>query len=366
MSTPKRILGAAVAAACTLALAACGTTAAPSASDTASRTPTATAPTSTATTKLTVVTHDSFALTPALVERFEAESGYDVTLVARGDAGAVVNQLVLTKSAPLGDVVFGIDNTFAGRAIAERIVTPYAATGISAADAVPLQADAAGSLTPIDFGDVCVNADLTWFAAKNLPLPATLDDLTKPQYANLLVVQNPASSSPGLAFLAATVGAKGEGYLDYWAALKANGVKVAKGWTEAYSVEFSGGEGKGAYPLVVSYATSPAFTTDAAGTSTTTGALLGTCFRQVEYAGVIAGTKNEAGARAFIEFLLSPAVQADIPGQMYMYPAVKATPLPEAWVTFAPLSDKPFDVPAAEIAAQRETWIRAWTATVIG
>ena len=355
----RQALGVTVAALCTLALAGCGASGSP-----ASGAPTTGAPSESK--KLTVVTHDSFALSQSLVDRFASETGYDVAFVAPGDAGTVVNQLVLTRDAPLGDVVFGIDNTFAGRAISQGVLSPYQATGLPAADAQALQADASQSLTPIDYGDVCVNADKAWFASKNLAMPKTLDDLAKPEYRDLLVVENPASSSAGLAFLAATVGAKGDGYLAYWDQLKGNGVKVVKGWTEAYSVEFSAGEGKGRYPLVVSYSTSPAFTTDEAMTASTTTALLDTCFRQVEYAGVIKGAQNEVGARRFIEFLLGPEVQADIPGQMYMYPAVPGTTLPEEWVKFAPLSESPFAVPAAEISASRDQWIRDWTAKVIG
>ena len=356
MTTTRRALAGLAAAACALTLAAC--TSAPTASPTGPATPTRS-------TTLTVVTHDSFALSKDLTAKFAADTGYQVTYVAPGDAGTIVNQLVLTKDAPLGDVVFGIDNTFAGRALAAGVLSPYAAP--SAPKDAALAADASGSLTPIDFGDVCVNADKAWFEAKKLALPVTLDDLTKPEYKDLLVVQNPASSSPGLAFLAATVAAKGEGgYLDYWGALKANGVKIAKGWTEAYTVEFSGGEGKGTRPLVVSYATSPAFTTNEAKTATTTTALLETCFRQVEYAGVLKGAKNEVGARAFIDVLLSDAVQADIPGQMYMYPAVATTKLPAEWVQFAPLAPKPLAVTTDQLAAGRETWIKAWTGKVIG
>lgn len=358
MST-RKLATAGVVALCALALAACGTAPAPSASPTAADTPKETK-------QLTVVTHDSFNVNKDLIAAFKAETGYEVTFVSPGDGGVVVNQLVLTKDAPLGDVVYGIDNTYAGRAIDAGVLLPYTATGITAADATPLAADASHQLTPIDYGDVCVNADKGWFAARHLPIPATLDDLAKPAYKDLLVVENPASSTPGLAFLTATVGAKGDGWLDYWAALKANGVKVVKGWTEAYSVEFSAGEGKGAYPLVVSYSTSPAFTANDAKTESSTVGLLGTCFRQVEYAGVIKGAKNEVGARKFIEFMLSPAVQADIPGEMYMYPAVKSTKLPEEWVKFAPLSDKPFQVPASDIAAKRDGWIKDWTAKVIG
>ena len=310
-----------------------------------------TPPARTGTAELVVVTHDSFALPDDLKARFAADNGLDVTYVAPGDGGALVNQLILTKDSPLGDVVFGIDNTFAGRATAEGVIAT-----------VDGQA-----LVPIDFGDVCINADLTWFAEQHLAVPATLDDLTRPEYKDLLVVSNPASSTPGLAFLAATVGAKGtSGYLAYWDSLVANGVKVVPGWTEAYYTEFSGADGKGPRPLVLSYSTSPAFTLNADKTASTTTALLDTCFRQTEYAGVISGARNEAGARKFIEFLLSPEVQAAIPENMYMYPADTSVALPEEWAKFAPLSKQPIEVSESDITANRDDWIRAWTTHVTG
>ena len=321
--------------------------------------------TSQAPTTLTVVTHDSFNLDADLLAKFETESGLKVTYVAPGDAGTLVNQLVLTKSSPLGDVVYGIDNTFAGRALSENVTTAYTSASLPAADAADLRADDTGRLTPIDFGDTCINADTRWFAAQGVPVPQTLDDLTKPEYKDLLVVPNPASSSPGMAFLTATVGAKGDpGYLDYWGALKSNGVLVAKDWTEAASVQFSGSAGKGPRPLVLSYSTSPAF--EVVDGAAPTEGLLQTCFRQVEYAGVIAGARNPDGAKAFIDFMLSPQVQADIPDEMYMYPAVRSTQLPAEWTQFAPLSDAPIEVPAATIAQNRDRWVRDWTATVVG
>ena len=368
MPTIRRTtLAVAAAAVGSLALASCvaSPTATPANTpDAPGQTPAATSQAPASNGKLTVVTHDSFNLGEELIAKFEADSGLDVTFVAPGDAGTVTNQLVLTKDSPLGDVVFGIDNTFAGRALDEGVVAPYEATTIPAADAEALKADDSFRLTPIDFGDVCLNADTAWFEANGKAIPATLDDLVKPEYKDLLVVSNPASSSPGLAFLTATVGAKGEGWVDYWKQLKDNGVLVAKDWTEAYSVQFSGSAGKGPRPLVLSYSTSPAF--EVVDGKAPTQSLLGTCFRQVEYAGVIEGAANPEGAGEFIEFLLSPEVQADIPGEMYMYPAVRSTELPAEWVQFAPLSDNPFTVPATEIAEQRDSWIRTWTSTVVG
>ena len=316
---------------------------------------TASAPTESKT--LTVITHDSFTLDDATIGKFRTESGYDVKFVAPGDAGTVVNQLILTKDAPLGDVVFGVDNTFAGRAIEAGVLAPYAASALPPA-AAKLAADDKPSLTPIDYGDVCLNADSAWFKANSLAVPETLDDLLKPEYKDLLVVSNPASSSPGLAFLAATVGAKGEGYLDYWKALKANGLKVVKGWTEAYTVEFSGSSGKGDRPLVLSYASSPAY-------EPATVALTQTCFRQVEYAGVLEGAENPAGAQAVVEWMLSDEFQAALPENMYVYPVSTSVEVPAEWAQYAPLADEPLTLDPAEIDANRDQWIEAWTATVL-
>lgn len=310
-------------------------------------------------TSITVITHDSFALDRATIEQFSLETGLKVDFIAPGDVGTVVNQLVLTKDAPLADVVFGIDNTFASRAISAGVLAGYEAPGLPDA-ARELGAEVRPELTPIDYGDVCLNADTQWFKDRRLAVPQTLEDLLKPDYANLLVVPNPATSSPGLAFLVATIGAKGDpGYLAYWQQLKANGVKVVKGWTEAYTVEFSGSTGKGKRPLVLSYASSPAY-------EPATEVLTRTCFRQVEYAGVIAGARNPEGARKFIDFLLSTKVQAQIPEQMYMHPVDPGVELPPAWREHAAEVADPIDVPATVISANRDAWIKAWTAAVIG
>ncbi len=313
---------------------------------------------------LTVLTHDSFYLPDEALAAFEQASGYQVEYVQPGDGGTLVNQLILTKDAPLGDVVFGIDNTFAGRAIDAGVLAPYSSPALPEG-AAELAQDGAGFLTPIDYGDVCLNADLGWFEEKGLAVPQTLDDLAKPEYADLLVVSNPASSTPGLAFLIATIAAKGDGYLDYWEQLKANGVKVVPGWTEAYTVEFSGSSGNGPRPLVLSYASSPASELGADGRPRTAN-LPQTCLRQVEFAGVIAGAQNEVGARAFVDWLLSPEVQAQIPASMWMYPADPDAPLPAEWAEFGTSVAEPWYVPAATISADRETWIRDWTTAVIG
>lgn len=341
----------AVAALAALGLAACGGPAPEAGPGSGpATTPGTQAPTESKT--LTVVTHDSFALPEDLLKKFADETGYEVTYVAPGEGTSLVNQLILTKDSPLGDVVFGIDSTLASRALREGVVVPHVA------DAKVIDGLAAEGLTPVDFGDVCVNADSAWFAANDVPVPTTLDDLTAPAYKELFVVPSPTSSSPGQSFLLATIGAKGDGWVDYWKALEDNGVKLAAGWSDAYYTDFSGADGKGPRPLVLSYATSPAYTVD--GGASTTEALLGTCIRQVEYAGVLAGAQNEVGAAKFIDFLLTPEVQATIPENMYMYPALDGVALPDEWAKFAPLSDEPIAIDGAQIDTGLEDWLRTW------
>jgi thiamine transport system substrate-binding protein len=316
---------------------------------------------------VTLVTHDSFGLSDGLLESFEEESGLTVEVVQPGDAGTLVNQLVLTKDAPLGDLVFGVDNTFASRAIAEGVVEPYTSSAPAALDAATYAVDGSDALTAVDFGEVCLIVDHAWFAEHGVAEPTTLDDLTLPEYKDLLVVPSAVTSSPGLAFLLATVGAKGEdGWQAYWTALAANGVKVAQGWSDAYYTDFSGGGGGGPRPVVLSYASSPPFTVPEGGDSPTTGALLDTCFRQVEYAGVLAGAANPDGAQQLLDFLLSDDVQADIPGSMYMYPVSTAVDLPEEWARWAPLADAPFEVTPADVDAHREEWLSTWSEIVTG
>lgn len=311
---------------------------------------------------VTLVTHDSWALDEKLIDRFEQESGTTVEVSAAGDAGTLVNQLVLTKDAPLGDAVFGIDNTFASRALEAGVVEEY-----TPADLPDGAEQVGGALTPIDQGDVCVNADEAWFEESGLEVPKALEDLADPEYRDLLVVTNPATSSPGLAFLLATIGAFGEdGFEDYWASLVDNGVKVADSWEDAYYVDFSGAGEGGERPLALSYATSPAFTVDEDGSESTTSALLETCFRQVEYAGVLAGADNPEGARALVDFLLTQDVQAALPESMYMYPADSSVGLPEDWQKFAPQADAPFEVAPEDVSEHRDEWIERWTETVVG
>src|SRR5262245_23937742 len=311
--------------------------------------------------KVVLVTHESFVMSKKLQQQFEDESGYDLVIRAAGDAGALTNKLVLTKDDPTGDAVFGIDNTFGSRAIDEGVLAAYDAKLPAGADQYRLAGDDDHDLTPVDTGNVCVNVDDTWFADHGVAEPQSLDDLIKPEYKNLFVTPGATTSSPGLAFLLATIAAYGEdGWQDYWSRLMANGTKLTQGWEDAYEVDFTQGGGHGDRPIVLSYDSSPAFTTDGKG-GTTTSALLDTCFRQVEYAGVLAGAKNPEGAKALVDFMLSRPFQKALPNAMFVFPVDENVSLPADWGKFAVQPEQPYSVDPAEIASHRDEWLRDWS-----
>lgn len=316
---------------------------------------------STDTTTVVIATHDSWAMPGSVLKDFTSKTGYTVKIQQQGDVGELTNKLVLTKGNPIADGVYGIDNTFATRASDEGVLADYTPPKLPAsADRFRLDGAAGAQLTPIDYGDVCVNVDDAWFAARKLAEPKTLDDLAKPAYKDLMVTPGATTSSTGLAFLAATVAAKGSGWQAYWKALLANGLKVDPGWTEAYEGDFTAGGGKGTRPIVVSYSSSPPFTIPKGSDRPTTSALLDTCFRQVEYAGVLAGARNPKGAQAFVNFMLSREVQAALPDNMYVYPVDSTVALPKLWARWASVSTRPWVVSPAEITADRSSWLRDW------
>jgi len=312
---------------------------------------------------VTLVTHDSWAMPEEVVAQFEQESGYQLEVLPNGDAGEVTNKLVLTKGNPLGDAVYGIDNTFAGRAVDEGVLAPYTPSEVpDSLGEYALPGTGADVLTPVDWGDVCVNVDDVWFREHDLDPPRTLDDLTDPAYRELFVTPGAASSSPGFAFLLATIAEYGEdGWEDYWRDLRENRVKVTSGWTDAYEVDFSAGPGEGNRPIVLSYNSSPPFTIPKGGSKPTTSALLDTCYRQVEYAGVLDGAANPEGAEALVDFLVSRDVQAALPDNMYVFPVDDEAPLPALWAKWAVRADDPFELDPADVDAHRSDWLRAWS-----
>lgn len=318
--------------------------------------------------QLRVMTHDSFAVSEEVVAAFESQYNVKVQFIKGGDTGVALNKLILSKDHPLADVFYGVDNTYLSRALEEGIFEPYASPKLSEIPA-EFKLDPAQGALPVDYGDVCINYDKAYFVERNLAPPQDLDDLLDPQYTGMLVVENPATSSPGLAFLLATIGRYGEdGYLDYWRSLVANDVLVVNDWETAYNSEFS--YWGGARPLVVSYSSSPPFEMIFSETpldEPPTASVVGpqSCFRQIEFAGILKATPNRDLAEAWIDFMLSPTFQEDMPLQMAVFPVNPQAKLDEAFAKFLQIPEQPATVAPDLIASRREAWIQAWTEVVL-
>ncbi|MFC8271574.1 thiamine ABC transporter substrate binding subunit [Streptomyces sp. NPDC057271] len=321
---------------------------------------------------VTLVSHDSFSASKEVLAEFTEQTGFTVKVLKSGDAGVAVNKEILTKGSPQGDVFFGVDNTLLSRALDNGIFVPYEAKGLDAV-AAEAKIDKEHRVTPIDTGDICVNYDKKYFADKKLAPPQTFDDLAKPEYKDLLVVENPERSSPGLGFLLGTAARYGDGgWQDYWKKLKANGVKTVDSWELAYNQEFSGSAGgrqaKGDRPLVVSYASSPpveVLYSEPQPKDAPTGVSTGTCFRQIEFAGLLNGAKNPEGGKALIDFLISKKFQEDMPLQMFVNPVTEGARLPELFTKHGVVIDKPQTMAPEKIAEKRDQWIQSWSSLVL-
>jgi thiamine transport system substrate-binding protein len=321
------------------------------------------------TAEIILMTHDSFSVSKTVVAEFESKHNARLQFLKAGDTGAMLNQAILSKNNPMADVLFGVDNTFMSRALAAEMFLPYRSPLLSD---IPdeLELDPTYRLLPVDYGDVCLNYDRKWFATKGLAPPTRLEDLTVPAYKGLTVVENPATSSPGLAFLLTTIGHFGrDGYLNFWQKLRDAKVQVTSGWEQAYWGSFSAAS-KGDRPIVVSYASSPAAEVHFAEKSmkqSPTAAVVqkGTAFRQIEFVGILRGTKRADMARKLVDFMLDRTFQEDIPLQMFVFPANKKAVLPTVFVKHARIAEHPVFVSPQDIAAYREEWIEAWTETVL-
>jgi thiamine transport system substrate-binding protein len=283
--------------------------------------------------------HDSFAISDELIQKFETDTGYELEILRLGDTGSLTNQLILTKNAPVADAVFGIDNTFQGKALDEDIIL--------------------GDFSAIDFSDVTLNYDIGWFEENQITPPTSWRELGDERFRNLVVVTNPNFSSPGLAFLATTHAGfeTSAEVFAYWRGLRDNGLKIAGSWEDAYFSDFTRYGGN--YPIALSYASSPAAEVNEDG-SAGTAALLTEGFRQTEFAGVLRGSANERGARALVDFLLSDDFQRSVPEAMYVYPAIAGTEVPEAWAKFAlPATSTIGD--DLDINGNRERWLKDWS-----
>jgi thiamine transport system substrate-binding protein len=319
------------------------------------------------TSTLTLLAYESFTMPPEVFAPFTAETGITVNVALSGDAGELISKAALTAGNPEGDVLWGVDNTLLSRAIEAEIFDPYTSSTAPVDDA--LIKAGAQAVTPVDFGHVCVNYDIADLKRLELEPPTSFNDLIDSAYRGLLVVQNPALSSPGLAFLLATVARYGDNWTEYWQKLVANDVLVVDGWSDAYYSSFTkyGGD----RPLVVSYSTSPPAEVLFAdpplppNSPAPTGVVIDTCFEQIEFAGVLRGSKDISAARLLVDFLVSRTFQEALPENLFVYPVNRDAVLPQSFISYAPEVVSPIRLTADEIATGRQEWIDMWTSIVL-
>ncbi len=311
---------------------------------------------------VTVVTHDAFLVSENVIASFEEETGIDVRFLTSADVGTLVTEAVLTRDDPTADVLFGIDNTFLSRGFDAELFLPYESPGLADVPA-EFRVDEANRVTPIDYGDVCVNVS----EAVTGDRPTSFEDLRDPQYASQWVTQNPETSSPGLAMLLSTIAVYGEdGWEEFWADVAANGLEVTAGWTEAYFGDFVAGGGD--RTIVTSYASSPVAEVALAETpidAPSTFILPDTCFRQIEFAGILANAEHPEAAREFIDFMLTDEFQNDVPLNMFVYPVSATASLPEVFVENTTVVESPLQLDPARIGEMRDEWTARWVELVL-
>jgi thiamine transport system substrate-binding protein len=317
---------------------------------------------------LTIMTHDSFAMSADVITAFETANYATLRFVTSGDVGTALSRAILSRDKPIADVFYGLDNTFLSRALDEDIFESYQSPMLSE---IPdeFKLDDQNRALPVDYGDVCLNYEIAYFEEHGIEPPTTLGSLLLTDYRGLLVVENPAMSSPGLAFLLTTINQYGpDGYIQYWQALAANDLLVVNDWETAYYSEFS--RWGGSRPIVVSYSSSPPFEVlyaeepmETPPTAVITSP--GSCYRQIEFVGILRGTSNRALAEAWIDFMLSPQFQEDMPMQMYVFPVNPNAVLADAFVRFLAIPSNPASLDPAVIAENREAWLQAWTEAIL-
>lgn len=318
---------------------------------------------------LNVMTHDSFSVSDDLMTQFESENNVKINFLLSGDTGSALNRAILTKESPQADVFFGVDNTFVSRALEEEIFEPYDSPMLENIDDwFKIESN---YVLPVDYGDVCINYDKQYFQEHNLNVPTTFDELLNPEYNGLLAVENPATSSPGLAFMLATIAEYGEdGYLDFWEGLKTNGVVIVNDWETAYYSNFSASSGNGPQPMVVSYGSSPPAEvifaeSELSEAPTASIVAKNMCFRQIEYVGILKGTEERELAEKFIDFMLDTPFQEEMPLQMFVFPVNSKAILPEEFTKYAQIPQEPASLDPGLIANNRDKWIQDWTLTVL-
>jgi len=274
---------------------------------------------------LIVYTYDSFVSEwgagPKIAPLFEKATGIKVKFLSKGDGGALLSAVMLEKESE-ADIVLGLDNFLAPKALSSGLFRAYEPKGYASLPA-SLKIDDSKRLIPYDYGDFAI----VWDSGKLSNPPASLEDLTRPEYAKKLILLDPRTSTPGLGFLAWTKAVYGSAWKDYWKRLRPSVLTLAPSWDQGYGL-FTSGEA----PLVISYAADGAYHLEYEKTERYKALdFKDGLVQQVEAAGILAKAKHAKNAELFMDFLISEACQKEIPLTQWMYPVLSSVNLPESY-----------------------------------
>lgn len=303
---------------------------------------------------LTIYTYESFTAEwgpgPLIEAAFEAQCECDLEWVSVADGVALLNRLRLEGARSRADVVLGLDDALVAEAEATGLFAPH---GLDLEWNVP-GGFASDVFVPYDYGHFAVVYD-----SEAIEPLASLRALVDGEGEGKIVVQDPRSSTPGLGLLRWVRAVYGDEAPQAWERLSDRILTVTPGWSEAYGL-FTAGEA----PMVLSYATSPAYHMEAEGTDRYRAMRFEEGHPvQVEVSGMLAATDKPALAREFLAFTLQPGFQDAIPAGNWMMPAGEtAQPLPGAFSRLIEPDTLPTDTD--EVAKNRRAWTDEWLAAM--
>ncbi len=306
---------------------------------------------------LVIYAYDSFISEwgpgPKVFPLFEEKTGIKTEIVSPGDAGQVLSRLILEKEKPEADIVIGIDNNMAEKAISAGILEKYTSGALSKIDD-KLVFDKSGHITPYDYGFFSIIYD----SEKISVPPSSLDDLLDKSYSKSIILMDPRTSGPGLGFLLWTVKAYGDDFIEYWKKLSPNILTITEGWDSGYGL-FVNGEA----PMVLSYTTSPAYHLEYENSEKYKAAVFKNGnYMHIEGAAIVKGSKKRKEAEKFIDFILSDDFQKELPLTNWMFP-VRDIPLPDSYrVALKPETYLLFD--SGKAAENIDSWIKEWLTAV--
>lgn len=323
---------------------------------------------------LTIVTYDIIAITDDVLNEFTNQTGVQVEMIRTDDAGGILEHLLLTKDNPQADLALGLDNTYLQTAFQFDLLAEHGAQipVLDSKATIPYNGNKA---VPFDQGYICLNADTQALSENHISFPTTLEELTAPDWKGKTAFPSPVTSSPGRAFMVASIDyfeqqSSNTTAFDWWADMADNDAIFTTGWTEAYETHYTGGYGIwneghiGDAWLTVSYCHSPGVEALYGGNSTISAAvdIDFASFSQVEYAAPVNGGGSKNAVNAFIEFLLTDEVNTNMPENNLMYSVLEGKDLPETngYRYHSPVPSQPSTIEMDRIGQEMDDWLKDW------